>query len=118
MLFHGVAKIQHGVGWIAGALQDHGLPASSPTACMWGDPGADTDHFGAVHPPAALVYAFTLVVAFLMVGTGKVFSVTDVGAWGIENELVFFMGGLAILLLGSGKYAIARNEAIGKPCNP
>ena len=60
--------------------------------------------------PAALVYAFTLVVAFLMVGTG-IFTVTDVGARGIENELVFFMGGLAILLLGSGKYAIARNEA-------
>lgn len=61
--------------------------------------------------PAALVYALTLVVAFLMVGTGKVFTVTDVGAWGIENELVFFMGGVVILLLGSGKYAIARNEA-------
>lgn len=35
MLFHGVAKIQHGVGWIAGALQEQGLPPLSPMACMW-----------------------------------------------------------------------------------
>ncbi|WP_213976007.1 DoxX family protein, partial [Serratia marcescens] len=27
MLFHGVAKIQHGIGWIADALQQQGLPA-------------------------------------------------------------------------------------------
>ena len=76
-----------------------------------GDPAPILIILGLFTRPAALVYAFTLVVAFLMVGTGKVFTVTDVGARGIENELVFFMGGLAILLLGSGKYAIARNEA-------
>lgn len=35
MLFHGVAKIQHGVGWIAGALRNRGCPPSSPMACTW-----------------------------------------------------------------------------------
>ncbi|HAT4912885.1 TPA: DoxX family protein [Serratia marcescens] len=112
MLFHGVAKIQHGVGWIAGALQEQGLPAFIAYGVYVGEILAPIlIILGLFTRPSALVYAFTLVVAFLMVGTGKVFTVTDVGAWGIENELVFFMGGLAILLLGSGKYAIARNEA-------
>lgn len=51
MLFHGVAKIQHGVGWIAGALQEQGLPAFIAYGVYVGEILADTDRFGAVHPP-------------------------------------------------------------------
>lgn len=52
--------------------------------------------------PAALIYALTLLVATLLVGTGKFFTLTEVGAWGLENEMLYFMGGIVIMLLGAG----------------
>lgn len=82
MLFHGVAKIQHGVGWIADALQQQGLPAFIAYGVYVEITAPILIVLGLFTRPAALVYALTLVVAFLMVGTGKVFTVTDVGAQG------------------------------------
>ncbi|HEB0978451.1 TPA: DoxX family protein, partial [Yersinia enterocolitica] len=61
--------------------------------------------------PAAFVYAVNLLVAVLMVGTGKFFTLTQVGAWGLENEAMYFLGGVAIMLLGSGRYSVTKNEA-------
>lgn len=61
--------------------------------------------------PAAFIYAVNLLVATLMVGTGKFFTLTDVGAWGLENEALYFFGGIIIMLLGSGRYSITKNEA-------
>ena len=46
-----------------------------------------------------------------MVGTGKFFTLTQVGAWGLENEAMYFLGGVAIMLLGSGRYSVTKNEA-------
>lgn len=34
MLFHGVAKIEHGVNWIISMLQDAGLPDLLPMVCI------------------------------------------------------------------------------------
>ena len=56
---------------------------------------------------AALVLAFTMVVAWLMVGLGKTFALDAVGAWAIENLVYFFVGALAIALLGAGRYSLA-----------
>ncbi len=106
MLFHGVAKIQHGVAGSparCGRLRLHRL-------CLGRDHGADTDHLGLFTPRRWLrLYAGGGVFDG---GHWQVYHYrTWRRLWGIENELVFFMGELAILLLGSGKYAIARNEA-------
>lgn len=43
-----------------------------------------------------------MVVAWLMVGTGKTFALDAVGAWAIESLVYFFIGALAIALLGVG----------------
>ena len=73
---------------------------------------SSTDLFPDSTRPAALIYAINLLVATLMVGTGKFFTLTDVGAWGLENEMLYFMGGIVVMLLGSGRYSIMRNEAL------
>lgn len=111
MLFHGVAKIQHGVGWIAASLQSAGLPAFIAYGVYIGEVVAPIlIILGIFTRPAALVYTLTLVVAFIMVGTDKVFTLTNVGAWGIENILIFILGGIAIMLLGSGRFSLARDD--------
>lgn len=55
-----------------------------------------------------------MVVAWLMVGLDKTFALDAVGAWAIENLVYFFVGALAIALLGAGRYSLAGQSAGGK----
>nr|WP_281726574.1 DoxX family protein [Hafnia alvei] len=113
MLFHGVAKIEHGVGWISEMLQAQGLPGFVAYGVFIGEIVTPVLMvLGIFTRPAALIYGVNLLVATLMVGTGKFFTLTDVGAWGLENEMLYFMGGIIIMLLGSGRYSIVSNQAL------
>jgi len=60
--------------------------------------------------PAALVLAFTMIVAWLMVGTGKTWLLDNTGAWAIENLMYFFVGALAVACLGAGRYALGQAQ--------
>lgn len=109
MLFHGVAKLQHGIGWIETLLQSYGIPGFVASGVWVGEIIAPIlIIIGVFTRPAALIYAITLLVATLLVGTGKIFTLTEVGAWGLEIEAIYFLGGLCIMFLGSGKYTLAR----------
>jgi putative oxidoreductase len=56
--------------------------------------------------PAALVLAFTMIVAWLMVGMGETLALDAVGAWAIESLVYFFIGSLAVAFLGAGRFAL------------
>ncbi|HHP2603887.1 TPA: DoxX family protein [Klebsiella quasipneumoniae] len=94
MLFHGLHKLLDGVDGISGMLAGEVV---APCLLI----------VGILTRPAALVLAFTMVVAWLMVGLGKTFALDAVGAWAIENLVYFFVGALAIALLGAGRYSLA-----------
>lgn len=66
---------------------------------------------GILTRPAALILAFTMVVAWLMVGTGKTFALDAVGAWAIESLVYFFVGALAVAFLGAGRFAVVSDPA-------
>lgn len=113
MLFHGVAKVQHGVGWISDLLQSHGLPGFIAYGAFIGEIIAPVLIIvGLFTRPAAFVYAFNLVVATLLVGMGKFFALTEVGAWALESEALYFFGGVIIMFLGAGKYTLVSNKAL------
>ena len=113
ILFHGVAKIENGVGWIAKMLQADGLPGFIAYGAYIGEVIAPVlIILGIFTRPAALVMAFNILVAVFLVVAGKFFTVTDVGAWGLEGEALYFFGGLVIMFLGSGRYSIMKNEAL------
>ncbi|HGC5373756.1 TPA: DoxX family protein [Escherichia coli] len=113
MLFHGVAKIEHGVNWIISMLQDAGLPGFIAYGVYIGEIVAPVlIILGIFTRPAALIYALTLIVATLLVGTGKFFTLTEVGAWGLENEMLYFMEGIAIMLLGPGQYSVLTRTSL------
>ncbi len=109
MLFHGIHKLIDGVDGISGMLAAQGLPGFIlPTVVLVGEVVAPCLLIlGVLTRPAALVLAFTMVVAWLMVGLDKTFALDAVGAWAIENLVYFFVGALAIALLGAGRYSLA-----------
>lgn len=112
MLFHGLHKLFGGVGFISGMLVEKGLPGFIAYGVLIGEVVAPIlIVLGLFTRPAALVLAFTMIVAWLMVGTGKTFALDAVGAWAIESLVYFFVGALAVAFLGAGRYAIAKNPA-------
>ncbi|HEY4436567.1 MULTISPECIES: DoxX family protein [Lelliottia] len=112
MLFHGLHKLFGGVGFISGMLVAKGLPGFIAYGVLIGEVVAPVlIVLGILTRPAALVLAFTMIVAWLMVGTGKTFALDAVGAWAIESLVYFFIGALAVAFMGAGRYALARDPA-------
>ena len=112
VLFHGIAKVSHGVDWISELLEARGIPGFIAYGVFIGEIIAPVlIIIGWFTRPAAFVFSFNILVATLLVGTGKFFTITKVGAWGLENEALYFLGGICIMLLGAGKYSISgKNE--------
>jgi putative oxidoreductase len=109
MLFHGLHKLFHGVGGISSMLVAKGLPGFIAYGVLIGEVVAPClIVLGILTRPAALVVAFTMVIAWLMVGTGKTFALDAVGAWAIESLVYYFIGALAIACLGTGRYALGK----------
>lgn len=112
MLFHGLHKLFGGVGFISGMLVEKGLPGFIAYGVLIGEVVAPVlIVLGILTRPAALVLAFTMIVAWLMVGTGKTFALDAVGAWAIESLVYFFIGALAVVFMGAGRYTLARDPA-------
>ena len=112
MLFHGLHKLFDGVAGISGMLVAKGLPGFIAYGVLVGEVLAPCLLIlGILTRPAALVLAFTMVVAWLMVGTGETWQLDKTGAWAIERLVYFFIGALAIAFMGAGRYSLVKDPA-------
>ncbi|MEX0497764.1 DoxX family protein [Raoultella terrigena] len=112
MLFHGLHKLFDGVAGIGGMLVAKGLPGFIAYGVLVGEVLAPCLLIlGILTRPAALVLAFTMVVAWLMVGTGETWPLDKTGAWAIESLVYFFIGALAIAFMGAGRYSLVKDPA-------
>lgn len=111
MLFHGLHKLVAGVDGISGMLVAKGLPGFIAYGVLVGEVVAPCLLIlGILTRPAALVLAFTMIVAWLMVGIGATGSLDKTGAWAIESLVYFFIGALAIACLGAGRFSVVGNS--------
>ena len=111
LIFHGIAKLKNGIGWMAGPLSALGLPAFVGYGAYVGEVIAPIFLIlGKWARIAGVVVAFNMLSAIVIVLRGKMFTLNMGGGWVIELELLFLFGGLAIFLLGSGKYSISRGN--------
>jgi putative oxidoreductase len=111
LIFHGIAKMRNGVGWMAGPLSGLGLPAFVAYGAYVGEVVAPIFLIvGKWARIAGLVVAFNMVSAIVIALRDKVFTLNMGGGWAIELELMFLLGGVIVFLLGSGKYALSRGN--------
>lgn len=107
MLFHGVAKIFGGVGFLEGMFSSMGLPAFFAYGVYVGEIIAPLMLIvGYKVRLAAVLVAGTMVVAILMAHMGDIFALTKHGAWAIELQMFYILASAAILFQGAGKYSI------------
>ena len=108
LLFHGVDKMLHGIGFIENLLKVQGLPHYLAFGV----------YVGEILAPLLLLIgwrsrwwagliAFNMAVAIYLVHTKAFLTLGAHGSWSLETPMLFFLGALAILFLGSGKYAVS-----------
>lgn len=109
LLLHGIAKLKGGIGWMAGPLGAAGLPAFIGYGVYVGEVVAPLLLIaGKWTRLAGLVVAFNMLCAILLARRNDIAALNQGGGWAIELEMLFLLGGVAIFLLGSGKYAVSK----------
>lgn len=110
MLFHGVDKALHGIVFIKGLLKSHGVPEVLAYGVYAGEIFAPLFLIlGWQSRFWAGVIAFNMLVAIYLTKMGSLLSLGERGAWALEVPMFYALGALAIVFLGSGKYAIIRD---------
>lgn len=110
LLFHGLAKVQPGVAWMADLLQSHGLPAFIRYGVYIGEIIAPIlVILGIFTRIGGAIIAFNMIVAVLMVDLPHFWTLDSHGGWGLQDQAFFFFGGITIMLLGSGRYSLSPN---------
>jgi putative oxidoreductase len=102
MLFHGIAKLLHGIDFLA---QSMGFVAYAV-------------YIGEVLAPlaillgwrtriASVILAINCIVAIGFAHSDQLFSLTENGAYANELLMLFLLGAVALFFTGAGKYALS-----------
>ena len=103
MLFHGWAKIRHGIGGIELMVEARGAPGWLAYAVYLGEVVAPLLLLvGLWVVPAALVIAINMLVAFFLVHTKQVLMLQNSGGWSLELQAFFFVTAI-VVAIGSSK---------------
>ena len=108
-LFHGISKLMHpgSIDFIAGKLAESGLPGLLAYGVYVGEILAPLMIIlGIVSRLGGLILVINMLFAILLVHTGDILALTDHGGWRLELQAFYLFGALAIVFLGSGKYAV------------
>jgi len=109
MLFHGVHKLIHGYGFIAGKLNAAHLPAWLVAGVPMGEVVAPLlIVLGLYTRPAALVEAVLMGMAVWLVHMGQLTSLDQHGGYALELQAFYFFGSIAIFFLGAGRYSVTK----------
>lgn len=109
MLLHGIAKLQHGAGFIEQVVVGAGLPSFIAYGVYVGEVIAPLlILLGYATRGAAVVFAGNCLVATLLVHSQDIFTISEQGGWTVELLGLFFFGAVALVFTGGGKYALSK----------
>ncbi|MGB1952016.1 MAG: DoxX family protein [Marinobacter sp.] len=107
MLFHGVAKLFHGVGFIEGQLASLGIPAFFAYGVFIGELLAPLMVvLGYQTRIGALLIAFNMLVAIALVHGHELMALGSNGGWALELQGFFLFTAIALMFLGPGRYKL------------
>ena len=110
LLFHGIYKLQHGIGAIKAMLSAHGMPVILAYGVFIGELVAPILLIiGFYSRIWAGIIAVNMLFAIWLTNFSGFGSLGSYGAWGAEAVVFYLATALAIMLLGSGNYAVYRD---------
>jgi putative oxidoreductase len=106
-----VHKLVHGIAGIRDDLVEKGIPAFVAPGVYLGEVVAPLLLIvGLYTRPAALVFAFNMVVAIAVAHANQAFTLGRHGESPIELQLLYLVGGVAVGLLGPGPWSVSRDR--------
>ncbi|KMQ72889.1 DoxX family protein [Marinobacter subterrani] len=107
ILFHGIAKLLNGVGFIEGLLTSHGLPGFLAYGVFVGELIAPLMVIlGYQTRIGALLIVFNMLVAIVLVHTNELLALSSSGGWALELQGFFLFTAVAVMFLGPGRYKL------------
>lgn len=107
LLFHGIAKLFHGIGFIEGLLAAHSLPTQLAWAVYIGEIIAPLMVIlGYQTRIGALLIVINMVVAIVLAHTHELLALNRGGGLALELQLFFLMNAAAVIFLGPGRYKL------------
>lgn len=111
MLFHGLNKILQGTEQIGELLSRVGMPAFFSFGVFVGEVlGPIMLLLGYKVRLGAFFIVIDMLVAILLVHSSQLTQVNEMGGWMIELNALYLLGALAVMFLGSGRYAITKGR--------
>ncbi|GGK34253.1 GntR family transcriptional regulator [Yeosuana aromativorans] len=111
MLIYGISKLNFGIEYINGLLEQYGLPTFLGYGVFVGEFIAPIlIIIGYRTKLAGLAFAINCFVAILMDRLPDVLSLNDHGGWSIGLIFIYMMFGIAMFFMGAGKYALSTNN--------
>ncbi len=112
VLLHGVYKLQNpmAMDFVAGAFSSVGLPAALAYLIYIGEVVAPIMLIvGYQTKIAASLVAITMVVAILLVHSGQIFTLSEMGGgWAIELQAMILAAAVTVFGLGGGKHVLIK----------
>jgi putative oxidoreductase len=110
MLFHGIAKLSHGVEMMKPMLAANGLPEWSVYGLYIAEVLAPIlILLGIWTRLAAVTILIDMIMAVYLVHSNDIFSLNKAGAWAIELEAFYFLASLALCFTGAGIYRVKKS---------
>lgn len=111
ILFHGINKLMHGTTQYAQALESVGLPVFFSFGVLIAEVLAPVMLIlGFKVRLAALIIAVDIFMATLLMYSKDFFKISETGGWMIEMDVLYFLGAIAILFLGSGQLSVSKGR--------
>ncbi len=109
MLFHGIAKLVNlqTIGFIKSQLAGVGLHPILAYGVYVGELIAPVLMVIGIYARfGGLLVFINMLFAIFLVHSNDLFSLTEHGGWSLELQAFYLVGGLLVLLMGSGRYAL------------
>ena len=107
LLMHGIYKVQNGIGFVTESVIRNGFPAFFAYGVYVGEVVAPALVLvGLLTRPAGLIIALDMLGAIFLARRADIATIRPGGAWSIEAEMLFLLGGCAIACIGGGRFGL------------
>ncbi|MBI5917060.1 MAG: DoxX family protein [Bacteroidetes bacterium] len=111
LFLHGLGKIESGMAGTVDLAASNGFPGWLGYGTYVGEVLAPLlMMLGKFTRPAGLLVAFNMLMTVVVAHRDIAFQRNDFGGWQIELNVVLLLGGLAVALLGAGKFSLSKGE--------
>jgi len=109
MLLHGISKILYpdSLDFISGMLNGYDLPTFIAYGVYIGEVVGPLMVIAGFHARlGGLFIAVNMLFAIVLAHSGDILSLSENGGWAIELQMFYLFTALAVVFLGSGRYAM------------